>query len=160
MLRVGLPFALALAVSSCGGHPPPASEVHLPPGIAHDVLGVGTGAHAVPLIVTKGIGVARGIGDATPDELKEMFRSSTCESLALMLSDHRFPSLAEEEGFITSSLALKGITQIPPQVLFNTAAALRGTLANALTDSNGVIPDETAKQAATAVGCHLAAGSG
>ena len=155
ILRRTVPLLLLVVVASCGGHPP--SEVHIPSGISQDILGVGKGARAVPVIATKGIELARGIQAATPAELNEVIRSSTCESIALMLSENRFPTLADEEGFLRSSLAVKAITQVPPQILIRAATTLRGTLASALTNNEGVIPTETTREAATAVGCHIAA---
>jgi hypothetical protein len=96
--------------------------------------------------------VVRRLQDATPEEVKEIAVSAACDSIEVMVNDQRFPTVQETVGFIASAAVEQGISAVTGE-LYGPAAALRGSLADALVNEAGLITQATLDEARTDLGC-------
>lgn len=70
-----------------------------------------------------------------------------------MITEQRFPTQNEAIGAVADALVDVGITIGLGDDIQTPAAILRGSLAEALTNAEGVIPQENLEEAAAELGC-------
>jgi hypothetical protein len=154
-----------LFVSGCGGGGGSAAveegsrvvakAIRPPPPVFDDALKISKGTKGVRSLAPRAEVIVRRVQDATPEELQDVVKSSACKLITLMITEQRFPTQDEAIGAVANALFEEGITIGLGDDLQNPAATLRGSLAEALTNEQGVIPQENLEEAATELGCEV-----
>jgi hypothetical protein len=146
---------MILVAVGCGPPPrihPPPPRIH-PPHIEDPRVPEFPTIHSVGPVVGE---VGKSFGEATDEELRAVVKSTACDALTEIVTKHQFPSEDDVTFSLSAGFLLEGISQVPQAVLSQMATVFRGTLARALENDQGVITDDSANRAATAIGCHFA----